>query len=263
MPMIRFHSSSLRSAVVDNGAELLSRKAIEEEVSCDQIEVRRRRIPGGKLGVDELDAIDRQSVATQSFSSDLKHFFARIHTCDLRLGIAPKQRSEKFPVSFAGEQCVLKWWDIIPKGVAATFELGAGEQRFHPVVVFREVVEARNRRRLQRVGDPADESAEIPPCPGDERAKSVSHDVERVADNPAKKIRSQHFGDQRPNQEMPEDLRKCRRAIVTSKSYTPLKPENDRQCCRNEKQVVEMSLKEWPFANRLNQPAVDAIEKAG
>ena len=47
-------------------------------------------------------------------------------------------------MSFANQQCVIESGNIIPKGVAASFEFGSREQQFHPVIVFRDVIKTRN-----------------------------------------------------------------------------------------------------------------------
>jgi hypothetical protein len=148
---------------VDNRRELLSREAIKEEVRRDQIVAFGWRIPRGELSMDEFYSIDWQRGAAEPPSGDIQHACAGVHTGHLRIRVMLQQRSEKPPMAFADQERAFERREITPKGVATLVEFGAREQRFHPVVVLGEGIEARGGSGPQRVCDPAGDSAAIPP----------------------------------------------------------------------------------------------------
>ena len=177
-------------------------------------------------------------------------------------GLRCKQRCQKFPVAFADQEGVLKSRDLVPKRVAAPLQFAAREQHFHQIVVPGEMIESRRRSGPQGVRYPVDEDSTIPPNPGDEGAQGIRNNVKQITDRPGKYRRSQQFSDDRPNQEMPENLRRRRRTVVVAQPEQPLKPENERQRGGDEKQIIEVIVKKRPRANGFNQPAIGGIEEA-
>lgn len=227
----------------------------------DQIVAFYGRIPCRNFCLNELHMIDRQRRPEQAFAGNLEHPGARIHIGHLDRWVALQQRYQELPVAFADQKGALDKRDLVPKRVAAPLQLPPREQRFQQIVVPGEMIELCRWSRLQGVRHSVEEDFAIPPNTCDHGAQRIRNDIKQVADSPGKNRWSQQFRDDRPDQEMSENLRYRWWAIVVAQLEPPLKPKNERQRGGNEKQIIEMMVKKRPRANGFNQPAIGAIEE--
>jgi hypothetical protein len=207
--------------------------------------------------------VKRKWLALESPAGDVQHLLTCVDAGHLCGGIALQQRGEELPGTFANEQNASQGRDIIPESIAAILELTTGEERLHPIVIPGEMIESRDRRRLQRGGDQLTKTSAVPPHTRDDGAKRVGSDIDKVTDYPWEKEGPDQFGDERPDRQMPQNFGSGWWAVVTSKSPPALHAENDRQCGRDKKHVVKVLVEERPRTGGRDQPAIESIQSAG
>src|SRR4051812_48546797 len=106
------------------------------------------------------------------------------------------------------------------------------------------------------------DSARVPPEPAEASADKIHDHVPRIGSRMVKKKWTNALEEDRPDDEMKENLRELRHAVVLAKPEPALDPKDDRQGAGNQEQIIEITVEKSRMDMWFQQKAIGSVSQA-
>ena len=101
----------------------------------------------------------------------------------------------------------------------------------------------------------------FPPCPRQHTAAEVSEHIFDIAGD-THQMRPDDLAQHRPDHQVKSDFSRVRETVVFTQAQFSLQPEYQRERAGNQQGVVELPAEKWRMGVRLDEPAVQRIQRA-